>query len=273
MQQFLRQIWKLRKALQWLFVSQNDRWLHPPWIFSLYQKAFRERINREDWAQFEAHRRTLLRSQRELRFKDPSSGLEQDRTIGQQAARTLLSEGGARFLSILADHTSCCAVLELGSSLGISTLYLAKKNRPVVTIEGAEPIAKEARATFQQFPDLDITLLQGRFDEKLPRAIEILNELPGQKPILVWLDGHHQEQATNQYIEVIVNQFGARAILVLDDIRWSSGMFDAWQKQVGNPHWKMKIDLHRMGVLIAAPNLSPGNFLLRPPLRHIFSFR
>lgn len=273
MQQFLVQIWKLKKALQWLYQSQNDRWLHPPWIFSLYQKAFRERKIREEWAQFEAYRAILRQSQREIRFLDPSNGLEQFRTIGQQASRTLLSQRGAQFLSVLADHTSCCAVLELGSSLGISALYLAQKNRPVVTIEGAEPIANEARATFRQFPTLDITLLQGRFDEMLPTAMAILNKIPSQKPILVWLDGHHQEKATDQYIESIVTHFGNRAILVLDDIRWSSGMFHAWEKQVHNPHWKVKIDLHRIGVLLAETNLSPGTFVLRPPLKHIFSFR
>lgn len=273
MGEFYLQFWKLWKAVRWLFESQNDRWLHPPWIYSLYQKAFRERNIREEWLEFEALRKQLCKSQQEIRFLDPSSGLEQVRTIGQQATRTLLSKGGAQFLSVLTDHASCCAVLELGSSLGISALYLARKNRPVVTIEGAAPIANEARAAFQQFPDLDITLLEGRFDEMLPKAFELLNAIPGKQPILVWLDGHHEGKATNKYIDAIVNQFGTRAIFVLDDIRWSSGMFNAWQQQVHNPHWKIKIDLHRMGVLLAETNLSPGTFRLRPPLKYIFSFR
>jgi hypothetical protein len=56
-------VWKLKMGLSWLLASSNDRWLHPPWLYELYQKAFRSNVEQADWAEFEKRRGELERSQ------------------------------------------------------------------------------------------------------------------------------------------------------------------------------------------------------------------
>jgi len=264
--------WKMDAGLRWLIASKNDRWLHPPWLFELYQKAFRHLHKEASWPLYEAQRKRLLGSKEGLEFVDPGSGVPCKRTVSFQAKRTLLSVGATEFLAVLAKHLQCSAVLELGSSLGITTLYLAGNHRKVITVEGAAPVAAIAERTFGLFPELNIKLIQSTFDCVLADALQELGISPSKGPILIWLDGHHHEAATEKYIEQIYSALGARAVVVLDDIRWSEGMFNAWQRQCKQGRWRVKIDLHRMGILMADPDLSPGNFTLRPPLKKIGAY-
>jgi predicted O-methyltransferase YrrM len=266
-------VWKLKMGLSWLLASSNDRWLHPPWLYELYQKAFRSNVEQADWAEFEKRRGELERSQEVLEFQDPGSGRPCRRRVSEQAKQTLLPADACRFLSILAEHLHCSAALELGSSLGITTLYLAGNQRKVVTIEGAKPVSLMAEKNFGQFPDLNIQLLHSRFDVGLASALDRLTTDCAKGPILIWLDGHHQGEATVRYVHLILETLGPRAVFVLDDIRWSPGMYKAWKTLCQSGSWPVKIDLHRMGVLIPNPSLSPGIYTLRPPLSKMRSFR
>lgn len=264
--------WKIKMWFAWALASKNDRWLHSPWLFELYQMAFRKKATREEWVGYEQIRLTLKESSEVLEFTDPGSGSLCIRTVGEQAKRTLLTQDACQFLSLLADHLSCTAVVELGSSLGITTLYLADNGRRVVTIEGAEPVAKKAEQTFAQFPELKIKLVQGQFDRVLAQELEALTTENEAGAILVWLDGHHQEQATQDYVELIFQVLGQRAVVVLDDIRWSPSMHKAWIHLCQSGRWSVCIDLHRMGILVANPVLSSGHFKLRPPISSWLAF-
>jgi predicted O-methyltransferase YrrM len=264
--------WKLWKGVQWIIESKNDRWLHPPWLFELYQKAFRNNHKEESWCFYEKQRRILINSEEVLDFIDPGTGFPCKRTVSFQAKRTLLSAGVSEFLAVVAKHLNCNSVLEMGTSLGITTLYLAGDGRRVITIEGAAPVARIAERTFERFPELQIQLMHSRFEFVLADALRELQEASSTGPVMVWIDGHHAEGPTEKYIDQVYSALGARAVVVLDDIRWSAGMFRAWKRQCKMGHWPVQIDVHRIGILIADTHLSPGNFKLRPPLKKIGAY-
>ena len=44
-------------------------------------------------------------------------------------------------------------------------------------------------------------------------------------------------------------------IIILDDIRWSPDMYQAWQVLAKDPRWQISIDLNRMGLLIKNPDI------------------
>jgi len=265
-------LWKIKMWLGWLVASKNDRWLHSPWLYKLYQIAFRQKENKLEWMGYEKLRLKLRSSKEVLQFADPGTGNQCVRTVGEQARRTLLPRDACRFLSLLAEQLCCTGALELGTSLGITTLYLAGNQRRVVTIEGAEPVAMKAEQTFKAFPELGIRMVHSRFDAVLDLELERLKAEIMEGPILVWLDGHHQEQATQKYVQGIYGVLGQRAVVVLDDVRWSPGMYKAWKGLCQSGCWSVSIDLHRMGILIASPVLSPGKYKVRPPFTKWLSF-
>ena len=65
-------------------------------------------------------------------------------------------------------------ILELGTSLGLTTAYLAKarKKAKVYTFEGSPEIGKAAKNTFKSLRRLKTSeLVQGNFNETLPETL------------------------------------------------------------------------------------------------------
>lgn len=94
------------------------------------------------------------------------------------AANSLLSPKQGRILFRLVEHFQPKVILELGSSLGISALYLAKASQGVVhTIEGQESIAKIAKSVFNKGKVDTIQLHVGLFEDVLPDLLNSLKAL------------------------------------------------------------------------------------------------
>jgi predicted O-methyltransferase YrrM len=136
--------------------------------------------------------------------------------------------------------------LELGTSLGISTSFLASaySKSNVVTIEGCPQTAKVAQQTFDDLKLRNIELIVGQFDEKLDSA------LTENEPFdLIYIDGNHREEATIRYFEQIEKHAAKEAVFILDDIYWSAGMTRAWEKIKGHKNVSVTLDLFRMGIV------------------------
>ena len=121
------------------------------------------------------------------------------------------------------------AVLELGTNIGMSGSYLAAALRTngaghLWTIEGIPDLAKAAQQTFQS-AELDpwATSVVGWFKDALSTT---LSNGPFQ---LVFIDGHHNGDATIDYYRQIKPHLGDNSFLVFDDINWSRGMQQGWQ--------------------------------------------
>ena len=71
-----------------------------------------------------------------------------------------------------------------------------------------------------------------------------------------FIDGHHDQEATIQYFEKIIPFLGANSILIFDDINWSEGMFQAWQKIKSNSYVSMSFDFYKLGVVICNSSAS-----------------
>jgi predicted O-methyltransferase YrrM len=140
--------------------------------------------------------------------------------------------------------------LELGTCLGISTacqaaaLKLNQQGR-IVTLEGAESLASLARQHFQTLGLNNVGVVVGRFQDTLDK---VLNE---HGPIdYAFIDGHHDEKATLTYFNQIFPFLSERAVLVFDDISWSSGMKRAWSSLETDERVKISVNLLSLGICI-----------------------
>ena len=86
--------------------------------------------------------------------------------------------------------------LEMGTAVGVSTAYQAaalrlNRHGSFVTIEGATSLADIARSNFQQLGLDTVEVVVGRFQDTLTEV------LTSRQPVdYVFVDGHHDEQAT-----------------------------------------------------------------------------
>ena len=133
----------------------DEHSLHSPSVYALYtQRLKRKHRTRVIIPEVESLRQTFKKSQRKIDLKNmgAASGLTKPRLVSRIADRSAPSRQQSEILYHLIAATQAKQVLELGSSLGINTLYMSRMNSlaSVVTIEGNNELAPLAQQHFSQ---------------------------------------------------------------------------------------------------------------------------
>jgi predicted O-methyltransferase YrrM len=137
-------------------------------------------------------------------------------------------------------------IIELGTSLGITTAYLASANpdAKVTTFEGSSAIAQLARQNHQLLGLTNIDLIEGNFNEQLPRWLA-----QNKSVDFAFIDGNHAFKPTMAYFESLLAVVQDHTVLVFDDIHWSEEMEEAWAQISAHPTVTLSIDLFFIGVV------------------------
>lgn len=153
----------------------------------------------------------------------------------------------------------CHDVIELGTSLGINTLYLAQGNdSKVTTFEGATPIANIAEAGFEQAGATTISLVRGNIDLTLPQHLDSVKRVD-----FALLDANHRHAPTLKYFEAIARKVHNRSVLVIDDIHYSPEMAQAWKDIQNHSLVYATADLFRCGLVFFDPSLNKQHVVLQ----------
>lgn len=179
--------------------------------------------------------------------------------VGKFIRNTSVTHKWGQFLYRVARWANAKHILELGTSLGISTLYLAESdsNIRVVTIEGDSQRARFAKQHFEQMNRSNIQLLEGDFNTQLPKALAQLETLD-----LVFFDGNHSSEPTLRYFKHCMEYAHNNSVFIFDDIRWSREMFKTWQIIANHSKVTMSIDLFKMGVVFFRKDIPKQHFVI-----------
>ena len=150
--------------------------------------------------------------------------------------------------------------IELGTSLGISTLYQynARKEANWITIEGCPEIARYAQKVFSAHKANNIKIEVGTFSKVLPKVLDTVNKLD-----YVFFDGNHTKKSTISYFESCVVKAHSATYFVFDDIHWSKGMEEAWEYIKQHHKVVVTVDLFWMGLVFFNPDQKKENFSLK----------
>lgn len=167
------------------------------------------------------------------------------RSVASIARYSGISERKGRILFNTIRWLQPGRILELGTSVGLSTLYmaLASPDSRILTLEGHLGLASIAEATFKNQGLNNIKVIRSSFEEGLGDA---LAELGGVD--FVFIDGDHRYFSTIRAIDVIIAQAKPPFIITVDDIRWSGEMKAAWNQIRHNAYLRLNLDLFDMGM-------------------------
>jgi len=143
-------------------------------------------------------------------------------------------------------------IIELGTGMGISTVYLASGSPgiPMHTIERDPERARDASRLIQEKGAGGVHIHEGEMEEVLEQL------LPGIAPrYLAFVDGNHHSEPTLAYVSKLLQRAGEEALIVMDDIYWSPGMQRAWKVINSWPEVRVSIDVFRMGILLLRKDL------------------
>lgn len=167
-------------------------------------------------------------------------------TVGHTARRSSRRKREGAILHAMVQYYQPQRVLELGTHLGISTLYQASalnESAQVKTLEGDPALAALARAHIEAHDVLPVEVIEGPFSQSLPHL-----NLNTFKPDFVFLDGDHRYEPTVEYVHAILPHMPKESILILDDIYWSEGMTRAWNEVKAMPEISLTVDLFFFGI-------------------------
>jgi len=230
--------------------ATTDYGLHSPFVFDFYTELIRNKLRHYDFEHLQQLRTQLLHDPTSLAITDLGAGSRKlhtsDRLVKDIARHGMTQKRQAELLFRLANKYEPRTTIELGTSLGLTTLYLAKA-RPsaqVHTIEGSNALHGYAKKLFEKERQQNINAIVGNFDTAFPL---LLNELGSFD--LLFIDGNHAKEPTLRYFELALKKKHAGSIIIFDDIHWSEGMEQAWNQIRRHPEVSISIDLFYMGIV------------------------
>ena len=199
----------------------------------------------------------MLNDGRTIFVRDLGTGPDRQRRIAEIAGKSLKKPRLAQLLFRIAEKYRCRNITELGTSLGITTLYLASSSSQIkcITFEGCPQTAAIARQNFEKAGKQNIRIIEGNIGGMLTKT---LSSAPLQD--LIFMDANHSYEATLEYFNQCLNFCHDKSIIVLDDIYWSDGMARAWNEIKENQRVTSTVDIYYMGFVFLNPDLNKQHY-------------
>jgi predicted O-methyltransferase YrrM len=178
------------------------------------------------------------------------------RTIGNMVKLASVNTKYGQLLFRIARYFRPAQIIELGTALGISTMYMALGNpdAEVLSVEGNKQLVKAAAISFNEAGLKNITIINKQFDNVLPQLLVSI-----KSNVMIFIDGNHTYEATIRYFNSFKDIPCNSVILIFDDINWSNDMMRAWKKIRNSGSNRLLIDLYQMGIIFKISGLSEQN--------------
>jgi predicted O-methyltransferase YrrM len=243
--------------------ATNRHGVHSPFVYRLVDEIIYDYRAKKVYTEVENIRAGLLNDDRIITITDLGAGShinkKREKKISDIAKNSLKPPKLAQLLYRLAANQQPRSIIELGTCLGITTIYLqnAAPYAKVYTLEGCPETASIAKESFNKAGLAGIELITGNFDNTLPGVIEKLAQLD-----FVYVDGNHQKAATLQYFEWCLPKIHENTLLIFDDIYWSEEMKDAWTEIKAHPQVTVTVDLFWIGLVFFKTGRAKEDFVI-----------
>ena len=240
------------KYLHYFFTASNGRGhgIHSPFLFQFITRVLNDKKHDDAYEKVETLRHQMMKDKTVIPVQDFGAGSIYDkgagRTICSIAANSAKSKKYGQLLYRMVKFYKPGNILELGTSLGITTTYLAMANpgAKVITLEGANAVASVAKKNLELFKITNVDLIEGNFEDTLAPVISRMSFVE-----FAFIDGNHRREPTERYFQQILPKITHNTILVFDDIHWSSEMEKAWDVIQKHPSVQCSVDLFFMGII------------------------
>lgn len=259
-------LFRLRGYVKHGLLAYNSRGegIHSPYLFTLVRMITCDENGYYVWSDIERSRGRLLQDSTVLHVQDYGTGKSNnpDRRVCDIAKGSLecakIAQLFFRWIVFLSRNAKePLEIVELGTSLGITTAYLALANRrnKVTTFEGSHAIGEYAQSVWQGLGIDNIRLVEGDIDETLS------GHLPAQVDF-AFIDANHTQSATIRYVQALLPHIHEKTVIFVDDIHHSLDMQQAWETLKQLPQVSSTMDFYRTGALFFDPHYLKRHYRL-----------
>ena len=242
--------------------------IHSPYLFQLVRFVLRDENSYYCFADIERRRELLLACEDTLDVVDyGSAGSKEGTHVKRRVcdiAKTHLESARVgqvlfRILNFMGEEQKRpLEILELGTSLGVTTAYLASadsRNR-VVTMEGSEAVLKVAQGIWRTLRLENIEWQVGNIDDTLYRYAR-------ESVDFTYVDANHTYEATMRYTDYLLDRMEEKGIIAIDDIHYSEEMERAWKELKQDPRVTTTMDVYHMGLIFVDPHYLKRHYKIR----------
>ena len=251
----------LLQYIRYFFRSKHRRGfgIHSPHIFKLVTDVIEEQTPYYKYSLIEKVRHLYLKTDKEVHVENFGTGKSGREKISTIVKRSSKPKAYAQVLFRLVNYYKAQNILELGTSFGLTTMYLAAPNSKskVVTIEGCKEIAEYAKLSFQRAGFENIRVEIGNIDACLPKVLSGFKRLD-----FVFFDANHRKDATLSYFNQCLPKSHAKSVFVIDDVYWSKEMSQAWEEIKKRPEVRVTIDMFFYGIVLFDTDLQKEDYTL-----------
>lgn len=255
----------LQLVRHWL-LCEGRHSIHSPFLFRFYNEVLSPPA-RDLLPDVERLRSALGSDERILSEGDHGSGRRNSRSksvrsvVRNEVAGSSLASCYCSIIRFLNARN----ILEVGTSLGLTTLYLsAQPETQVITLEANEEIARMAADNFRFLRRDNIRLITGNADHTLSSVLD------GFIPEVAIVDANHRLDPTVRYFKQLKENMSEKGVIVIDDIHYSKEMSMAWEAMISDPAVSMTLDCYRFGVIFLDPALPVGVRRMEVPLKKFY---
>ena len=209
----------------------------------------------------------MLRAPKKVTLTDYGTGQATEGLVSDIARTSLESPKVGQLLFRWVSYLTHVAgrpltVVELGTSLGISTAYLAapdSRNR-VVSFEGSRSLIEMAKLNWAKLHLINIETLEGNIDDTLPAWLQAQKKTPVD---VAFIDANHTKEATLRYLRLLLPSVQEKSLFIIDDIHYSPQMQEAWEEIKAMEEVTSTMDLYHCGLVFFDPHYLKKHYRLR----------
>jgi predicted O-methyltransferase YrrM len=242
--------------------KRNGHGVHSPFAYGLCEEVFYNADCFYDFEELNEVRERLRKDPTRLEIGSFGAGSKafhsNNRKVKDITAKGISSPLQSELFYRLINYLQYTSTLELGTSLGLNTLYLARANRAgtVVSIEGSKALYNLALALAEKNKTNNIQFVNAEFDQVLPGILRKLKTVD-----FLYIDGNHSYEATLRYFQQALPHMPPQSVMVFDDIYWSRGMTRAWKQIRQHPSVTLSIDTFYFGLVFFRPEIKEKTHL------------
>jgi predicted O-methyltransferase YrrM len=252
----------LQKYLHYYLVSHSKKGhgIHSPFAFNFITQVLNDKKQYTCYHQIELLRRRLLHNKMPVIMQDFGAGSRthfNQATVASIAKTSLKPKKYAQLLFRMAQYYKPQTLIELGTSLGITTAYLAcaVPQSNIISIEGNAMVAEVAAQQFAAMNFSNIQLKVAPFQNELPKVLQQVSSID-----FAFIDGNHRYEPTIDYFHQLAEKSNNNTIIVIDDIHWSKEMEAAWKAVQQHSKVTLTLDLFFLGIVFFRKEIKAGQF-------------
>ncbi len=253
---------RLKYYLKYQILAKNIHSAHSPFLFKFISECIDKRNYYYAFDELNRVRENLLNNHQEIQYVTKgakSVKLDKKASIKDITRVAISPKKYSELYFRIVQFFEAKNILELGTSLGLNTMYLAKATGgKVISIEGQKTLCDFADNLFHQNKVKNVQLIYGSFDKTISQLIQdIFFDV-------LFIDGNHTFEATWKYYSLLKPRMNKKSVMIIDDIYWSKDMTKAWKKITQDKEIQITLDMYRCGIIIFNTDIQhPYHLMLR----------